>query len=161
MEALDNKLKIDLIEQGIKTEVTLSGIINEDVDFSILHNLSGEVLTIDLNGITHINSCGIRDWIELQNNHFHFKKIIYKRCPQVIIEQMNIVAGFIHPNGEIESFYAPYYSNDLDKEYKVLITPKDVVNTKAPSKKDEKGNNLEFDDIEEQYFSFLKRLERS
>jgi hypothetical protein len=70
---------------------------------------------------------------------------------------MNIVAGFIHPHGEIESFFAPYYSETSDQEVKLLITPSEVLDGKAPSKKNDAGEELEFDDIEAQYFNFLKK----
>ncbi len=136
--------------------ILFTGQINEDSDFSSLETLEGQKLILDLDGITHINSCGIRDLIEFQKSNFKFDAVIYKNCPQVIVEQMNIVSGFIHPNGVVESFYAPYFNQAKDNELKILIFPSEVVGGKAPVKKDDDGNELEFDDIEAQYFNFLK-----
>jgi hypothetical protein len=69
---------------------------------------------------------------------------------------MNIVAGFIHPNGRIESFVAPYYDETNDEEIKILLTPEEIKDGKAPLKTNDAGEALEFDEIELQYFNFLK-----
>ena len=71
---------------------------------------------------------------------------------------MNIVKGFIKEDGIIESFYAPYYSEDNDEEIKILIKPDQVIDGKAPIIKSDSGETLEFDDIEAQYFNFLKNV---
>jgi hypothetical protein len=152
-----SSLKIELTKNGTDTLITLSGHINEDSDLSLMKEMKGNELTLDLKAVSLINSCGIRDWIEFQKVNFDFSKVTYRNCPQVIIEQMNIVAGFIHPHGEIESFFAPYYSETSDQEVKLLITPSEVLDGKAPSKKNDAGEELEFDDIEAQYFNFLKK----
>jgi hypothetical protein len=150
-----SSLKIVIESKDDEVFVDLSGFINEDSDFSSLKNLVGNKLIFDLDKITLINSCGIRDWIEFQKENLDFKHIVYKKCPQVIIEQMNIVAGFLHPQGVIESFYAPYYNEKTDTEVKILLTPQEVINKKAPLKCID-GTELEFDDIEAQYFNFIK-----
>lgn len=152
-----SSLNIIVTEDNSTINALLEGQINEDSDFTSFENLKGDKLILNLRNVTHINSCGIRDWVEIQKKYFNFSKVIYQECPQVIIEQMNIVSGFIHANGEIESFYAPYYNEEKDEEVKILLTPSEVSNSKAPSKKDADGNELEFDDIEIQYFSFLKK----
>lgn len=152
-----SSLDIKVSEKGEATLVELQGQINEDSEMSDLKSLKGNKLILNLKNINHINSCGIREWIEFQKEHFHFQEIEYEECPQVIIEQMNIVAGFIHSNGKITSFYAPYYSETEDKEYKILLKPSEVLDGKAPEKKDDSGNILEFDEIEAQYFNFLKK----
>ena len=152
-----SSLKLEITHKGSDTLIELSGHINEDSDLSAMKELAGENLTLDLSGITLINSCGIRDWIEFQKENFKFSTVKYQKCPQVIIEQMNIVAGFIHPEGIIESFFAPYYNESSDQEVKLLLTPSEVIDGKAPFKKDDTGVDLEFDDIEAQYFNFLKK----
>ena len=103
-----------------------------------------------------INSCGIRDWVEYQKRIPDQVKIVYSKCPQVIIEQINIIKGFIREGGIVKSFYAPYYDENNDQEVKILITPSEVVDLKAPEKKNDDGDILEFDEIELQYFNFLK-----
>lgn len=138
--------------------IFFSGAINEDSDFSVLDNLEETNIIFDLDKVVSINSCGIREWIKFQNNLPANLQITYTNCPQVVVEQMNIIKGFIKDGGVIESFYAPYYNETKDEEKIVLIKPDQVVDNKAPEIKDEDGNLLEFDDIPSQYFNFLKNL---
>jgi hypothetical protein len=111
-----------------------------------------------LSGVDKINSCGIREWIKFQDTLDPNLNITYKGCSQVIVEQMNIIKGFVRAGGSIESFYAPYFDEGNDSEIKILINPEEVINGKAPVKKNNEGVELEFDDIEAQYFNFLKGL---
>lgn len=149
-------LKIEVNKNGAEVIALFSGQIDEDADFSPLQGKSAQTLVLDLEGVTLINSCGIRDWIEFQKSLSSDMKLVYRKCPQVIVEQLNIVKGFIRENSVIESFYAPYYNEEKDEEKKVLLRPEQVLNGKAPELKDDDGNVLEFDEIEAQYFSFLK-----
>jgi hypothetical protein len=150
-----SSLKVVIDDKDNEVIFTLSGQIDEDADFSSL-NTDKKKIIFDLDGIELINSCGIRDWVEFQNGLPSDCSIVYKNCPQVIVEQLNIIKGFIKEGGVVESFYAPYYNEAKDEEVKILITPAEVVESKAPSKKDDDGNELEFDEIELQYFNFLK-----
>ncbi len=134
----------------------LSGQIDEDADLSKLDFSGASEIEFDLENITLINSCGIRDWVEYQKRIPDQVKIVYSKCPQVIIEQINIIKGFIREGGIVKSFYAPYYDENNDQEVKILITPSEVVDLKAPEKKNDDGDILEFDEIELQYFNFLK-----
>ena len=109
----------------------------------------------DFDKINIINSCGIRDWIkyisELNN-----AEIIYENCPQIVIEQINMVHGFITSKTEITSFYAPYFCDSCDKETKILLKKAEITNNKAPEKKCPTCSDiLEFDALEKQYFHFL------
>lgn len=152
-----SRLTIAVTHVENTVEVVMQGQINEDSNFDSLKGLSSKRMILNLKGISHINSCGIREWIEFQKEYFHAEEVIYQECPQVIVEQMNIVSGFVHKKGIIESFYAPYYSEVIDKEFKLLLKPSDVVDGKAPVRIDEEGGELEFDDIEAQYFNFLRK----
>lgn len=149
-------LKIELKEIGSEIEAIFEGQIDEDADFSPITGKSADTMIFNLEKVHLINSCGIRDWIEFQKTLPESMSIIYRKCPQVIVEQLNIVKGFVRENSSIESFYAPYYNEEKDEEIKALLTPGEVVDGKAPVLKDDKGNELEFDEIEAQYFSFLK-----
>lgn len=138
--------------------VTLSGEIDEDSNFSKLESLSDAKYVFDFNDITMINSCGIREWITFIEKLDPKISIVYQRCPQVIIEQINMVHGFLRAGAQIESFYAPYFSEDEDKEYKILLKVDQIKDGKAPDMKSpDTGDDLEFDAIEEQYFNFLKQ----
>lgn len=151
-------LSIEVIRREGETEALFKGQIDEDADFGPLAGESAPKLIFNLEGVELINSCGIRDWIEFQKTLSPGSKIVYRRCPQPIVEQLNIVKGFIRSNSEVESFYAPYYNEKKDEEVKILLSPGQIVDGKAPAQKDSEGNELEFDEIEAQYFAFLKNL---
>lgn len=152
---MSSSLNVTKVEDENQVEFKLNGQIDEDADLSQLKTDKEKVI-FDLEEVSLINSCGIRDWVEYQNSLPGNSQIIYRKCPQVIVEQLNIIKGFIKEGGVVESFFAPYYNNSKDEEVKLLITPSEVVDSKAPAKKDDEGNELEFDEIELQYFNFLK-----
>jgi anti-anti-sigma regulatory factor len=153
---VSEKLQILTEISGNTVKVTFQGTIDEDADFEKLKSLSLEEYIFDFEKVDLINSCGIREWISFLESLDSSVKTKYRKCPQIIVEQMNMVKGFIKDGGEIESFYAPYFCEEEDREIKVLLTATQVSGGKAPNVKDENGHTLEFDDIEEQYFQFLK-----
>lgn len=155
---MSSNLKISVERGTDHQEVIFQGAIDEDADFSELSGLSTGKIIFNLEGVESINSCGIREWIKYQDTIADGTILVYRKCPQVVVEQMNIVNGFVRKGGEIESFYAPYYDEENDEEVKLLITPMQVVGGKAPEMKNAQGSILEFDDIEAQYFNFLKGI---
>lgn len=155
---MSNQLQIKIEKEDNKDIVSFAGSIDEDSDFSPMEGLTKTEVILDLELVNFINSCGIREWIKYQEQLDPKIKLIYRKCPQVIVEQMNIVKGFVKAGGVIESFYAPYYDESTDTEVKKLIAPSDVKDNKAPVVKNADGNDMEFDDIEAQYFNFLKNI---
>ena len=153
---MSSSLTVEIEEQGDQVTYHLSGQIDEDANLEQMVDNTKSKIIFDLDQVKMINSCGIRDWGEFQNKIYDSIKIIYLRCPQVIVEQLNIIKGFIKEGGVVESFYAPYYNNKTDSEVKILLKVDEVEGTSAPVKFDEHGNELEFDEIELQYFNFLK-----
>lgn len=152
---MSNQLSIQINIQNDTAMITLDGIINEDSSFEKIKNLNIKKYIFNFDQITLINSCGIRDWIKYIND-LNDAEIIYENCPQVIIEQINMVHGFITPRTHITSFYAPYFCDSCDNEVKILLKKDEVQNSKAPEKKCPKcTDSLEFDALEKQYFHFL------
>lgn len=147
-------IKINL-ENNI-AEVILAGRIDEDANFEALTSCNADSFHLNFSGVSLINSCGVRELINLVTALTQKSKIIYKSCPQIMIEQMNMVEGFLPSNASIESFYAPYFDPDADEEIKVLLKSDEISNKKAPTKKNDSGTELEFDALEAQYFNFIK-----
>lgn len=137
--------------------VELIGCIDEDSDFKELAGLGQETISFDFDKISMINSCGIREWIKFIEILPARCSIVYKNCPQIIIEQINMVHGFFREGSNIESFYAPYYCEKCGKEAKLHLKSDQVKNRKAPKANCPHCGNedVEFDAIEGQYFSFL------
>mgnify|MGYP000123654064 CR=1 FL=1 len=95
--------------------------IDEDADFKSILDLKGmDIYEFDFQKIDLINSCGVREWTNFINDLSKDCKIKYFNCRQIVIEQINMVHGFIPENATIETFFAPYFCEDHDKEFKIL-----------------------------------------
>ncbi|TNE95139.1 MAG: hypothetical protein EP326_15775 [Deltaproteobacteria bacterium] len=153
---MSTSLKLETQILDNKVEVKVSGQIDEDATFEKILNIKQEVYIFDLEGVSLINSCGVREWINFLEKLPEDADITYKNVPQIVVEQINMVQGFVRPGARITSFYAPYYNEEKDEVVKVLLQSDEVANGKAPSKSED-GTDLEFDAIEAQYFNFLKQ----
>lgn len=154
---MSEKLTITTRITGVEAHVALEGIIDEDANFDKIKSLGMNKFIFDFNNVAMINSCGIREWIKYLDD-VGSADITYLNCPQIIIEQVNMVHGFIRKGVVVDSFYAPYFCTTCDTGKKILLKNSEVTGTKPPVKHCNtcKGE-LEFDAIEKQYFSFLSQ----
>ena len=152
-----SKLEIGTQLLDDKLTVEFSGAIDEDAQFDAIGGLKANEYVFNFERIQMINSCGVREWINFLEKVDSGAKVTYVNCPQIIVEQMNMVHGFLREGASVESFYAPYFDEDKDEEKKILLKASDVKGGKAPVMKSDSGAELEFDAIEEQYFRFLKK----
>lgn len=153
--------RLSINKQILQDELRLelSGAIDEDADFKELAGLEQKSISFDFEKVTMINSCGIREWIKFLESIPSDTKILYRNCPQIIIEQINMVHGFFRQGASIESFYAPYYCESCGKEAKILLKADQVKNRKAPEMPCPVCNKkMDFDAIEGQYFGFLGKV---
>lgn len=152
-----SKLEINNRISNDTVYIELDGVIDEDAVFDKIKNLKMSKYVFDFNKVKSINSCGIREWIKYIEL-IGATDITYVNCPQIIIEQANMVHGFIKKGIVVESFYAPYFCESCDDEKKVLLKSTDVVGGNAPVKSCVKCNSeLEFDALPKQYFQFLNQ----
>lgn len=152
------KANLKITKMPEKVTVELGGTIDEDVDFSQLDLKGSNVIEIELSNVKSINSCGIREWIKWIGTAGS-APISFLNCSKVIIDQINMVDGFLPLTAKVKSFFVPYYNDDLGSEKNILFqygkefTEQGV---KPPeSVKDDKGNPLEMDVIEAKYFKFI------
>jgi len=154
-----SKFQSNLNRQGAKVIVQLGGIIDEDADFTTLSIQDAQEVHVDMDEIKSINSCGIREWIKWIGASGK-SKIVYSKCPKVIVDQMNMVDGFLPQSATVESFYVPYYNEDSGSEKNVLfrygVEYKDGQVQFPTAVKDESGQPMEMDVIENKYFKFIK-----
>lgn len=149
-------------QNGSDVIVTLAGHIDEDAQFTALDlsGASGKVV-VDIEGVTAINSCGIREWVKWIRTAPNTTSVVFKKCPKVIVDQINMVTGFLPDNGKVESFFVPYYSDESGNEKMVLFEEGKQFNggeVNPPAEvKDESGEAMEMDVIEAKYFKFLKK----
>ena len=152
------ELKID--KSNPEYKVKIAGVIDEDADFGP-HDLSGAAkVIVDTGSVKSINSCGIREWIKWIGTAGDVG-VEYFECPKIIVDQINMVQGFLPKKGRVQSFFVPFYSEALDQEKNVLFvhgkeySDEGLVST--PEIKDEEGNEMEMDVVEAKYFKFLKK----
>lgn len=154
--------KFDVKTENTDGKLTLkiAGTIDEDADFSQIATAGNTQIELDLEDLNSINSCGIREWIKWVGQT-GASSIALVNCPKVIVDQINMVDGFLPVNGKVLSFFVPYFNEDVGSEKKVLfrygnefgdegVTPPKEV-------KDDDGNLMELDVIEAKYFKFLGR----
>jgi len=146
--------------QSIKNEdyIIMSGVIDEDAKFEGFDKTTSS-LTLDLESVEYINSCGIREWINWVEKHVVlYDEVKILNCPYNIIEVANVVASFFKPNFKVNSFYVPYYVADTDEAfYKLFIKEADYSGGKLelPEMIDTLQGKAELDVIPEKFLKFL------
>jgi hypothetical protein len=143
---------------GKSLKMALGGIIDEDADFKDLSVAGFDAIDIDLNDLKSINSCGIREWIKWLSGNSS-AEIKFNNCPKVIVDQINMVDGFLPKNASVKSFFVPYFNEELGSEKSVLYREgSEFIGNQInhpPSVKDGEGNDMEMDVIESKYFKFV------
>lgn len=155
-----SKFAIQIEKAGTTWKVRVTGTIDEDVDFTP-YSLEGPgTVEFALSGVKSINSCGIREWIKWVNTAGS-ANVLYYECPKIIVDQINMVQGFLPASGQVVSFFVPYYSEQSGSEKAVLFKTGEEFDTsgniKPPSVRDESGTEMEMDVVEAKYFKFLKK----
>lgn len=156
---MNSKLKIERREESGTTRLSLKGIIDEDADFEAAFADLKPTVLINLEGIDLINSCGVREWVQAIKVFPKHGRVLFEKCAPRIVEQVNYVANFLG-SGEIVSFYAPYFCPKCKKEANILLTVEGLLRSKPVKAPVEKcpacKAQMEFDDIEDEYFAFLE-----
>jgi anti-anti-sigma regulatory factor len=152
-------MKITSKEENGNLIVEIEGSIDEDAVFdSVDLSVAGKIM-IDLGKVNSINSCGIREWVKWLREKKEGNEISLRKCPKVIVDQINMVSGFLPDGANVESFYVPFYNEETDNEKFVLFTKgKEYSDSEVnvPEVKDDDGTDMELDVIEAKYFKFLK-----
>lgn len=155
------KLLINREDKDGSSQITIGGVIDEQSDFKDLFSGLKDSVTIDMNTVEMINSCGVREWLQAIKEIPKATEVHYENCPPRIVEQINYISNFLG-HGDILSFYAPYYCPKEKKDVNVLLTPADIKINDMPEAPKQKCPDcktpLEFEDVEEEYFSFLHNL---
>jgi anti-anti-sigma regulatory factor len=154
------QLKFFSEKSGNSLVIHIEGSINEDLVIEQAAELRHPHIIFDMQKVKMINSCGIREWIRMLEKHGPDAQFEYVNVPQIVIQQMNMISGFLTKNAKVITFYAPYFIEDLDEERQILLKSEEIKDFKAPKMTatvDGTEYELDFDAIEDQYFRFLKR----
>ena len=155
-------LKITVTKKGESVLLGLTGLVDESAAFPKVDFLGdSKVAIIVWSGVNLINSMGIKEWVKWLATFPAGVKIAYAHCPRIIVDQINMVDGFLPKNGTVLSFFVPYYCNDCSAVTNLLFTngkeftagnitaPETVKCTKC-------GKVSELDIMESKYFKFIK-----
>jgi hypothetical protein len=156
-----SKAEIKIENKGQpKIKVTITGFIDEAIKLSDYPIKDSVHIDFYLGKMKGINSCGIKEWVAWMGTAPK-AVIVFHECPKTVVDQINMVRGFLPQSGTVKSFYAPYYSDDSGTEKNVLLTAGVEVfgsEVKLPAQvKDDKGNVMELDVSKESYFKFLSK----
>jgi anti-anti-sigma regulatory factor len=137
--------------------VQLKGEINENADLTDLRRqMSGHVL-LDLEGVTRINSCGVREWVNLMRE-IEVASLTFVRCSASVVMQLNAIYNFRGP-ARVQSFFAPYVCEVCCvDDYKLLEVGEhfSAGAAQAPTFRCSRcGGVMMFDELPERYLSFL------
>jgi len=142
----------------------LKGVITEDSKLEgMLPKDAVPACVVDLGQVTRINSYGIRQWVNtLKLLKEKAPELVFTKCPTVLVEQFNMISNF-GAGGYVYSFFLPFYSETEDKEEQILVSlekPRgsedaDAIIEEAKSRLSQ-PDAFVFNDIEDEYFSFLQ-----
>lgn len=160
------KFSSELTSREGVANLKLGGVVDEDNELTSLEaKLSGGPLVLDLSDIDRINSCGVRDWVNwLGRIEKNGAKPVFVSCSPAIVAQINLVHNFT-AGGIVKSFYAPYYCPRCEKEKLLRLETRDLlqlvpISTAPTCRCDECDGPMDFDDLEESYFAFLKNAKK-
>ena len=151
--------------EGEWLRVALRGEIDENADFSELRaTLRGNV-ELSLEGITRINSCGVREWVNFVRELEGVRALWFARCSPPVVLQLNTIYNF-RGRARVSSFMAPYVCEACHgDEYKLLVVDDHFPEraSKPPSVPAFRcrrcGGVMVFDELPERYLSFLSEVE--
>lgn len=158
-----NKISKDLTEWSIKGQFGEDAKIPNDLDLPGIKELH-----VNFAGTNFINSSGIKTWIRLvdQMEQNPSLTVVFKNCPQMVINQVNLIEGFLPKNGTIESVYLPIYCNKCDNVFDVPIEIEQLDFQLYSALDRVKPNNceeypackshMEIDVVTKDYFRFIK-----
>lgn len=158
------KLHIQVIRNSAGITLKLDGVLDETAELPGFDVSYCGRMIIDLEKLTMINSLGCRKWIHWLKAYPKSIQISLVNCSTVIVNQINILVGFIPPGVTVESIYVPYYCNSCGNDQVVLLS---VVDAQAPGWSfeqiaDEKEcthckAKAELDVLKSRYFQFLTK----
>lgn len=156
-DAKSTTFRVEGLDSGDGRSLRLEGVIDENADLSFFGRLRGAV-QISMKGVRRINSFGVRTWIDAIRKVPDGATFEFLECPPPVIDQMNMVAGFVG-RGKVTSFFAPMVCEACEHEEDKLFLVADIQANGAKLREvkcPKCGDPMEVDDLEDQYLLFVK-----
>jgi len=153
-------MKIKKEQHDDRLIVQLQGPLENSFDFErAIGPVKGE-LVLACSGVPRINSEGVKAWIQyfesLKEKGTQFSFI---ECSPAVVQQISAISNFAC-GGKVKSIQVPYVCTKCRHESVVLFETADlkksgnsIPDTACPKC----GGQSVFDDVEEEFFAFLKR----
>ena len=158
-------------ETGATTlELQLEGFLDEFARLPDDHDFSEcKSLYVDFGKVDFINSGGIKLWVNFIDNLERLPelKIYFRKARRMVVDQINLIEGFLPKNAQLLSVYVPVFCNKCENSMEVfqdvsklndnydeiIMRVEDPNCGEFPKCRKE----FEIDVIPEQYFRFLSR----
>lgn len=155
------RLEATVADAGSARTITLRGRIDESTNLSARAAAwATPTVTIDTEGVTFINSIGVREWMRLLRGLADAgSKVTLVKCAEVLIEQINMIDE-ARAGADVVSFHAPYQCTKCGLEASMLL----VVAEHGPALRRMEAPNLpcpdckqamELYEVPEKFFTFL------
>jgi anti-anti-sigma regulatory factor len=154
------------VEQRSRDELTtwrLEGRIDEQACLGPLADqVTAPALVLDLEGITFINSAGVREWIGLLRGLQRRRvQVTLDRCPEIIVRQLNLIE-VARESAMVSSVFVPYDCGLCGEEAARLLSRGELLDVRALGLFPEClcpacGEPMEAGQDPELYLSFLRQ----
>lgn len=157
------KIQSEVIDQIL--HLSFDGPLDEDADYRSIDISKIKGMIFNFEKISMINSTGIQQWVAFFKEVPASLEIRFEKCAVKLVHQINLFPWFLTGKKvNILSFYAPYFCENCDQDFELLVTPGECLATgspKAPARDCPKcgAKSIDFDSIEKKYFLFLTRNE--
>jgi hypothetical protein len=151
----------NIVREGPRLHIHLSGVLNAEVDLSALKQLRGE-LDFYLRDFRRISSDSIQTWLDLMRALTGVARIRLHECPIAFVQQANAISNLLD-NTQVVSFFAPYLCPrcGFDEEQMICVD-RDMRDSSGRLRRQPPifkcvrcSGDMSFDDIPERYFMFL------
>lgn len=155
-------LKIETATHGRDIRFTFDGVLDERCELPDVSEFkfTGRVL-LNLEKLSMINSLGCRKWVQWLNTIKAPKGIGLEKCSIPVVNQINILDGFLPPHVAVHSIFVPYFCDSCGKEsLSLLDTSHSYSATSVETIADEAPcpacpGQMELDVLKKRYFGFL------
>ena len=152
-------LDIKKAQIGNKTEIVLSGVVDEYSKLERISTASAQEISVNCRGVTRINSPGVKDWKRFFESQRELGiKLSFSEISPALITQFNFITGLINKE-ECLSICMPFVCEqchaDIIKIYPVSLTSKtEFKDLKEVCSKC--SNLLEFNENFDEYSTFFR-----
>ena len=109
-------------KNGTVYEFVIEGALSEGSPLFEQKASDATQINLDLEKMTYMNSIGVKTWIFWVTQLPPKAPFVLKKAPLLMVNQASMVMGFLPPQGQIESFFAPYICPKCDNDLTQLLT---------------------------------------